>query len=257
MKAYPRFITPKFAPFDPVELARQTEKIVTRGPNGLERNYTRFYKVGVYGGIATGYAVGCCLRCFYCWSGFSRDFPEKYGKFYSPEQAFKKLDEAAKKGRVYKLRVSGCEPTIGKNHLLALLELVEDSEYPLFILETNGILFGTDRDYVEKVSKFTKVHVRLCIKAGNAEGFQRRTGAIGKFYTMPFDAVKNLFDSEVSFHVASMSDSRIMSAGEREQLIKKLEEIDKNIVRNLEEEVVDPYRTTLFRLKQAGIKLKW
>jgi len=38
MEEYPRFLTPDFKPFNPLELAKQTELIVTRwGPEGLER----------------------------------------------------------------------------------------------------------------------------------------------------------------------------------------------------------------------------
>jgi len=85
MKAYPRFITPLSEAFDPLELARETEKIVTRdGPKGLERKYVGIYSAPVYTGIATAYAAGCCLRCIYCWSNWSRDFPEKLGSFYIP-----------------------------------------------------------------------------------------------------------------------------------------------------------------------------
>jgi uncharacterized Fe-S cluster-containing radical SAM superfamily protein len=52
-------LTHGFKPFDPLELATETEYIVTRkGPEGLERKYTDFYSVPVYGGIATGYAAG-------------------------------------------------------------------------------------------------------------------------------------------------------------------------------------------------------
>ena len=102
MKQYQRFLTSESKPFDPVELARETEKMVTReGLEGLERKYTGFYSVPVYGGIATGYAAGCCLRCIYCWSNWSRDFPEKHGEFYSPIQAAQNLFKAAERGITY------------------------------------------------------------------------------------------------------------------------------------------------------------
>ena len=39
MKEYPRYITPGFAPYDPIELAEMTEEIVCRG---LSRKYTKF-----------------------------------------------------------------------------------------------------------------------------------------------------------------------------------------------------------------------
>ena len=94
MRTYQRILTRGFTPFDPLALAEETEQKVTReGPEGLERKYTGIYSAPVYGGIATGYAVGCCLRCIYCWSNWSRDFPERFGRFYSPEKVAKALKE--------------------------------------------------------------------------------------------------------------------------------------------------------------------
>jgi len=258
-KAYPRFVTPDLEPFDPVELARETEKIVTRrGPHGLERRYEAFYATGVYGGIATGYCVGCCFRCVFCWVSWGRDYPERFGQFYSAEEAFNKLKIAAHKYGMNKLRISGAEPTLGKEHLLRLLEHIEASEFPRFILETNGILFGVDKDYVQKISKFTKPHVRVSLKAGAPEAFKKKTGAIPKAFEIPFQAIRNLLDYNVSFHVAAMSaDPRITTPKERVNLIRKLAEINQSLVTNLEEEVMDAYDTTLARLKLAGWKVEW
>ena len=229
----------------------------------MERKYTGFYSVPVYGGIATGYAAGCCLRCIYCWSNWSRDFPDKLGEFYSPREAAQRLFEAAEKGIAYseywrkripkvnKLRLSGCEPTIGKEHLLKLLEYVEQSGYP-FYLETNGILFGADRDYVKKISKFSRfIYVRVSFKAATPEGFTQRTGAIGGFYELPFKALKYLLDEGVYSRAAAMTDPEIMPKGERRILIEKLIEIDPSArySETLEEENIDAYDTTIKRLK--------
>ena len=69
MKGYPCLTTQGSEPFDPLELAAKTGKIVTRkGREGLERKYVGIYSAPVYGGIASGYAVGCCLRYIYCWT---------------------------------------------------------------------------------------------------------------------------------------------------------------------------------------------
>jgi len=82
MDRYQRFLTPKSKPFDLLELANETEKLVTReGLNGLERTYVGIYSAPVYGGIATGYAAGCCLRCIYCWSNWPRDSSELLSSF--------------------------------------------------------------------------------------------------------------------------------------------------------------------------------
>ena len=261
---YQRFLTPSFKPFDPLELARETEKIVTRqGSDGLERKYTDFYSVPVYRGIATGYATGCCLRCVYCWSNWSRDFPERFGEFYSPKEVAQRLFKAAEDGIVYsdywrrvipkvnKLRLSGCEPTIGKEHLLSVLKYVEDSKYPLFILETNGILFGADRDYVKRVAKFvSKIYVRVSFKAATPEGFTQKTGAIGKHYELPFKALKYLLDEGIFARAVAMTDPRIMPKKERKTLIEKLSEIDPRYRKGeLEEETIDRYDTSIKRLK--------
>ncbi|MEM2481058.1 MAG: radical SAM protein [Candidatus Hadarchaeales archaeon] len=259
---YQRFLTPASKPFDPIELARETERMVTRkGEEGLERKYTDFYSVPVYRGIATGYAVGCCLRCFYCWSDWSRDFPERYGQFYSPRQVAERLFQAAERGvggrwrglipKVQKLRLSGCEPTLGKEHLLEVLRLVHRSKY-LFILETNGMLLGTDRAYVRRLAEFKdKLYVRVSFKAATPEGFTFRTGAVGSFWELPFKALRFLLDEGVYARAAAMTDPAVMPAQEREVLISRLEEIDPagDYRRTLEEERVDPYDTTLKRLK--------
>ncbi|MDI6846630.1 MAG: radical SAM protein [Candidatus Bathyarchaeia archaeon] len=261
---YQRFLTSGFKPFDPLELARETEKIVTRqGSEGLERKYTDFYSVPVYRGIATGYAAGCCLRCVYCWSNWSRDFPERFGKFYSPREVAQRLFKAAENGIVYsdywrrlipkvnKLRLSGCEPAIGKEHLLSVLTYIEDSKYPLFILETNGILFGADREYVKKVAKFSsKIYVRVSFKAATPEGFTQRTGGMDEYYELPFKALKYLLDEGIFARAAAMTDPRIMPKKERKILIEKLSEIDPRYRKGeLEEETIDAYDTSIKRLK--------
>jgi uncharacterized Fe-S cluster-containing radical SAM superfamily protein len=263
-KNYQRFLRAGSTPFDPLELARETEKIVTRkGREGLERKYVGLYSAPVYRGIATGYATGCCLRCIYCWSSWSRDYPEKFGKFYSPKEVAQRLFKAAENGitspgwqrfrklKVNKLRLSGCEPTIGKEHLLSVLEYAENSKYPLFILETNGILLGADRNYVKKLAKFKKLYVRVSFKAATPEGFTQRTGALGDYYELSFKALRYLLDEGIDARAAAMTDPRVMSREERKILIETLSGIDPRILNTaeLEEEQIDVYETTVKRLK--------
>lgn len=250
MNEYPRYVTEDWEPLDPVELAKRTEAIVCRGQH---RKYTDFYVVGVYGGISTGYTVGCPLRCIFCWVDWSRDFPDKLGDFYSPKEAYENLVEEARKAKVRKARLSGAEPTLGKEHLLSLLELMEDSDLDVFMLETNGIPFGVDKEYVTRVASFSKVYVRLSLKAGTPEDFERKTGASENAFRIPFQAIENLLDCGAKFHVASMSaDPRFMSTEERMKLVDRLAEIDPVLLMDLEEEVVDPYDTTIKRLEFAG-----
>lgn len=243
---YPRYLTPGFQTYDPLALAEETEAIVCRGSS---RKYTDFYCTGVYGGISTGYTVGCCLRCVFCWVDWSRDFPQRLGEFYTPKQVFTRLVENAKKKGVSKLRISGAEPTLGKRHLLEVLDLISNTGY-LFILETNGFLFGADPSYVEELKRFNNIHVRICLKAGTPQGLEERTGAKGEFYELPFKAIRELQHWGIPLHVATMSDPRLMSRGERKALLQKLKEI--GYYGYLEEESCDPYPTSVARLEKAG-----
>ncbi len=266
---YQRFLTPDSDTYDPLRLAEETERIVTReGPKGRERKYTGFYSVPVYRGIATGYAAGCCLRCVYCWSNWSRDFPERCGQFYSPEEVAQKLFRAAEQGilysdywrkaipRVNKLRLSGCEPTIGKEHLLSVLEHVLDSKYPLFILETNGLLIGADPQYAKGLARYaSKLYVRVSFKAATPEGFVQRTGAKSEFFGLPFKALRSLLDEGIHARAAAMTDPRVMPSEEKRILIEKLGEIDRRYAKGeLEEEEVDQYDTSVKRLRASADK---
>ncbi|MHC4499890.1 MAG: radical SAM protein, partial [Planctomycetota bacterium] len=248
-------LEPGFIPFDPLKLAAETENIVCRGGH---RKYTKFICTRMYGGIVTGYTCGCCLRCTFCWVHWSRDFPEKYGRFCSAADAFSRLSRVARKARVLQVRLSGAEPTLGKSHLLGLLERVENSPFRLFILETNGILLGADPEYAGQIARFKKVHTRIAVKAGTAEAFTRKTGAVPQSFELPFKGIANLMEAGASFHVAAMSaDSRIMDAQERQSLLDRLRSIDPTLLDNLEEEEVAPYHNTLERLKYAGVRLVW
>jgi len=219
----------------------------------------------VYGGIATGYAAGCCLRCIYCWSNWSRDFPEKLGSFHSPKEVAERLFQVAEKGitspgwehfrylKIERLRLSGCEPTLGKRHLLTLLKYVQDSKYPLFILETNGMLLGSDRDYVKELSDFKeKLYVRVSFKAATAEGLRQRTGAMGRYYQLPFKALRYLLEEGVYARAAAMTDLRVMPEEERQLLLDRLGKIHPLLADNLEEEQMDSYDTTIARLRAAN-----
>jgi uncharacterized Fe-S cluster-containing radical SAM superfamily protein len=252
---YVRYLEPGFTPFDPLELARRTEKIICEGNR---RKYTKFCSQRFYGGIVTGYTCGCCLRCIFCWAGWGRDFPEKYGFFASPEEAFDRLKRAAAKTDYDQLRLSGAEPTLGREHLLELLELVEKSKFRTFILETNGILFGADAEYARQIAGFKKVHTRIAIKAGTPEAYTRKTGAIPESFELPFKSIVNMLEAGGSLHVAAMSaDPWFMTKDERENLVEKLRSIEPRLVNSLEEEIVSPYHNARERLKHAGVNVDW
>lgn len=233
--------------YDPIELATQTRKLVV---DGIARKHYRLARPGRwYGGIATSDCTGCNLKCKFCWSGAPRDNPEKIGNFYQPQEVFKALTGVAKRSGYSQIRISGNEPTLGKDHLLNLLELVEQTDYS-FILETNGTLI--DPGYAKDLSKFKNLHVRVSIKGTDSEEFAQLTGAKPAGFDLQLSALKNLVEAGVSCHPAVMC-----SFSPKESLEKLRERIGKiapYLAGELEEEYVILYPVVVERLKTAKLK---
>lgn len=189
------------------------------------------------------------MRCIFCWSGAPRDNPQKIGKFYSPEHIFNKLVSCAQKHGYRQLRISGNEPTIGKLHLLKLLELIDQTRYK-FILESNGTLINAE--YAKQLSKFECVHVRISIKGTNPQEFSMLTKDDGQAFNLQLNALTHLLNAGVSCHPAVM-----LSFSPKKNFTKlktQLQEIDASLAREVEEEYVFLYPHVIQRLKNAGIK---
>ena len=235
--------------YDPLELAAETEKITVQGDH---RKYYRAARPGKwYGGVASADCCGCNLRCVFCWSGAPRDSPERIGKFHSPTQIFNSLRTCAEKFGYEQLRVSGNEPTIGRRHLLKLLELIDQSKFR-FILETNGMLIGHDPDYAKQLSRFKCVQVRVSLKGTNSQEFSTLTGATREAFTLQLKALENLLDASVPCHPAVM-----LSFSPRknlEELLNRLRDIDQRLPGSIEEEYVFLYPHVVNRLRRVAIK---
>jgi uncharacterized Fe-S cluster-containing radical SAM superfamily protein len=197
--------------YDPIELSKKTESIVTKGDL---KKYYRFRPTGFYGGIATADTVGCNLRCKFCWSGNSVWNSSNTGEFYSSEKVANELHNIAQKKGYSQLRVSGGEPTIGREHLIKLLKNINPNY--LFILETNGILLGFDKTYVDELSDFKNLHVRVCLKGIDSQEFSLLTGAkLGFDYQIK--ALENLLDKKMRFNIAVVTIKK-----DKKQLLDKL-----------------------------------
>jgi len=236
---------------DPLKLSKEVRKIVCKHSDGVElRKYFRFRGGRWYGGIATADCVGCCLKCVFCWGHLTRDNPRKHGQFYAPQQVFDEIVKIDGKRGYDMLRVSGGEPTIGREHLLQLLELVEQTRYT-FILETNGILIGADKKYAQELSKYSNLHVRVSIKGCTPNEFSRLTGAKPNGFNLQLNSLKNLLDAGVSCHPAIM-----LSFSSKEnilRLVDELKKIDSRLVARLEEEYVILYPHVVKLLKKNRI----
>jgi len=227
--------------YDPLELSKKTENIVT---NKNMKKYYRFRPTRFYGGIATADVVGCNLRCKFCWSGNSVWNAKNTGRFYSPEDVAETLLDIAEAKGYHQIRISGGEPTIGKNHLINLLENIHPDL--LFILETNGILIGADKKYIEDLSQFRNLHIRVCVKGIDSEEFSLLTGAKSG-YNYQMKSLEHLRDSNISYNIALVSTRR-----NKQSFHDRLMEMGLGNIM-LEEEEIKLYPQVRNRLQKEGL----
>ncbi len=234
--------------YDPVQKAAETAKIVCRGEL---RKYRRFRPARFYGGIATADCVGCCLRCIFCWSWHELARPEAIGEFYSPEQVATRLTTIARKNNFRRVRISGHEPTLCREHLVKVLEQLPPDL--LFILETNGIPIGHDATFATELARFPNVYARVSLKGTCEEEFSRLTGAVPEGFLLQLRAVEHLYRAGVRVQPAVMTS---FSTPENvATLRKKLAGIAPQLA-DIESEELVLYGDVAERLKRAGIRYR-
>jgi uncharacterized Fe-S cluster-containing radical SAM superfamily protein len=175
------------------------------------------------------------------------------GRFYSPEEVSQKLTEIASARGYSKLRISGNEPTLGRQHLIALLEHVNESGY-LFILETNGLLLGVDKSYAEELGSFTNLHVRVSLKGCNETQFTRITGAKPEVFGLQLKSLENLVEVGVSCHPAIMKE--FTSERGLNELRSRLSHIDRKLAEELEFEFLITFPHVVQELHRRGIEIE-
>lgn len=232
--------------YDPVKRADEIARTVCRGE---QRKYYRFRPARFYGGIATADCVGCCLRCIFCWSWREVIRPESYGQLYSPQEVARRLTSIARNKRFTQVRISGNEPTIAREHLLKVLELIPPDMQ--FILETNGILIGHDKTFAEDLSRFDNLYVRVSLKGTNEEEFSRLTGARPAGFALQLKALENLCAAGVEAHPAVMIS--FTSLESIEALQRQLTAIHRSFG-DMEMEELVLWRDVEERLRKAKLK---
>ncbi|MFH1229308.1 MAG: radical SAM protein [Candidatus Aenigmatarchaeota archaeon] len=174
---------------NPIDVAGKVEKVVS---NGLKRKYYRFRASEFYGGIATADCVGCDISCSFCWNKKCNEKPEECGKFYSPKEVSEKLVKIAKENGYRHCRIGGGEPFISIKHLLKVLEHLSKTGLAV-IIETNGILIGSDESYARQLSPFKEfLSVKVEFKGTNKEEFSKVTLAGPEFFEFQIHALRNL-----------------------------------------------------------------
>jgi len=239
--------------YDPIARHEAIEKLVVRDKGGgQERKYWRFRYDRWYGGIVTADAVGCGLACKYCWVSDAVMFrPASVGSFYNPKDVADILVKMAERRNLKQLRVSGGEPTIGKRHLLQLLNNLSGKGLS-FILETNGILIGSKPKYAEDLSKHPFLHVRVSLKGCNEEEFTMLTDAKPEGFRLQLKALENLVDAGVKCHPAVMTS--FSQEKSLDQLIQRLRSISQKLGDNIETEELILYPSVKRKILRHDLK---
>jgi len=239
--------------YDSLARHKAIEKLVVQDREDIQnKKYWRFRTDRWYGGIVTADAVGCGLLCTYCWVSDAVMFqPAKVGRFYRPEVVAKILVDMAKKKSIEQLRVSGGEPTIGKQHLLQLLDFLEGRKL-LFILETNGILIGNDKKYAEDLAQHKFIHVRVSLKGCNENEFATLTGAQPEGFKLQLKALENLVLANVKCHPAVMTS--FSTQQNLQQLTERLKRISPVLAEELEIEELILYPSVKRKINKHGLK---
>jgi len=240
---------------DPLKLAEVVRGKVTRKTAGVEElRYYRFRGGRWYGGIATGDVVGCNLRCKFCWSWRYSYFTDK-GFFCKPREVFEKLVSIAEKRGYKYLRLSGGEPTIAREHLLEILKLVDETNYT-FILETNGILIGSDYSYAKELARFNNIVVRVSFKGTTPEEFELLSGADKRFYEYQFKALENLLNAGFKpgrdFYAAAMLS--FSPEDNVKSFLRRLSQIHPALAQELDAEYVILYPHVIELLRRNKLK---
>jgi uncharacterized Fe-S cluster-containing radical SAM superfamily protein len=235
--------------FDPIALAAATELVVV---DGARRKYVQLGRpLRFYGGTTSATEVGCNLRCKFCFSDKPVWKPQKTGKFYTPQQVFDGLVKSARKHGHKIISASASEGTIGREHLMQLLDLVEESEF-VYVLETNGMILGNDPEYARALAKYKKLHVRVSIKGDSPELYHKLTGAHPDSYELPYKALAHLIEAGVSCNACLMSSFSDEEGIKRVK--KKLIDVFPGILRSLEIEKITMFPKVAERLRKNSMK---
>jgi uncharacterized Fe-S cluster-containing radical SAM superfamily protein len=236
---------------DPVARHKVIEKRVVKGEL---RKYYRFRTDRWYGGIATGDCVGCGLFCKFCWVRDPILFnPRNVGSFHHPHEVARKLRSRARRKGLQQLRLSGGEPTIGRSHLLQLLDNLRWEGHH-FILETNGILIGSDKSYAKDLAAYPFLHVRVSIKGCDRDEFTMLTNAKPEGFELQLRALEHLFDSGVSCNPAVMTS--FSSPKTLERLRRRIFVMTPPLMEEFEEEELILYPHVVDRLNRFNLSYR-
>lgn len=247
--------------YNPLEVARSVESRVYMESGGVSRRkYFRFRIDRWYGGIVTGDVVGCNMRCKFCWAWYFTWGDTGKGRFYTADEVVGILGNLSERSGYRRARLSGGEPTIGFKHMLEVLSLTV-SRGLHFVLETNGILIGHDKDMAEELGEFSGrgIEVRVSVKGTSPEEFHELTGADPRFWFVQLDSLRNLV--EAGLEPAREVYPAVMLSLSGEEGLRRFSSVVRGIHRELseliDEEYIILYRHVKELMKRTGLRPRY
>jgi uncharacterized Fe-S cluster-containing radical SAM superfamily protein len=199
--------------------------------------------------------VGCSFLCAYCWN-YGRNLQpyEANGRYYSHHEIARTLLKIARRKGFNRIRLSGAEPLLGQRsfeHLCGLLEEINQADPRMeFVLETNGLLIGSNIRFTKRLAEFKRLHVRISLKGWDEASFERVSGAQGRFFEVPLNSIKNLLDARVVAWPAVMYE--IFGQKGIEKISEKLKELDIK-PEELEIEYLENYPFVIENLQKRSV----
>jgi uncharacterized Fe-S cluster-containing radical SAM superfamily protein len=215
------------------------------------RRVTRIGAAGACGGALTVYLAGCNLKCIHCWAGPDREDPE--GTAWMPwAELQRRIQCYRRENRLNassdRVRLSGGEPVLGERFfdLLEALLVLPGRVY----VETNGVVLGAHPAWCERLAGLReRVILKVSLKAGTPEQFERLTGCSRIAWESAWTAVEALHRSGAAFDLNALTRApELFTSAERAALLSRLEETSPELVGRLEEEALTPYPGTVRRM---------
>jgi pyruvate formate lyase activating enzyme len=166
--------------------------------------------------------AGCNFRCRGCFSSAR----QLIGQPMSVDELVKLIEMSCDCYQVSpeKVKITGGEPTLNKEFLIALVQKLKEHGYGDLLLSTNGSLL--DREYVTDLKDAGLTEVALDMKAYTNSIHQWYTGRSNHAVLM---AAKNLWECGLDFHVETVLRPGIVDCEEIEHIAAFLARIDRGI----------------------------
>lgn len=194
------------------------DEVTDRSFDGLSRRYHRFRHSSHDGAIVAD-CVGSNLRCAHDW-GWCEDImgSPRSGTLYAPRELVDELTGRAAEHDADTVRLSGMEPVMEDDHLLAVADQLPDDTG--LRIDTNGMLLS--REYLDALQRrHGDLMVRLSFKGHDPASFGRLAGVEADRFSHQLRAFDALLDRGVdrSFVLAG-----VYTEDDRQELEEQLAE---------------------------------